>query len=253
MKPFRYLVPVTLLGLAEADLSGCGRSLTFQHTNLFQFGQIQFSFSACTYDSTIGGYRAGVANFNTVDGSAWNVVKAYHAATDGSDELSPYDSWLQDPTQFSGSSRSSGFCSAWKKAANNPDFLTAQATVFSSKYLKPTQSAIDKQGLSLGISEALMYDTAITNGVGSSQGSLGWLIANTNKQVLTDISGHSGNTLTVNGFDVDEIAWVQLFLTQRSAYSSATATAASTKSFRYMVTNILAAIGDIPMLTVNEA
>ncbi|KAJ2778900.1 hypothetical protein H4R18_004328 [Coemansia javaensis] len=236
------VLAMSLLGGAAAGLSGCPQNLAFQLTNVFQFGHIQFSYDACTYDPALGGYRAGIANFNTVDGSAWNVIQIYHGVTGGRDEFSQYNDSLKGSTRNNGGGSKDplkGFCGAWKSAATKMSFQSSQGTVFTSKYFAASQNMADSLGLSLSISKAQLYDTAISNGPGSGKDALGGIVAATNSNFTSDVPGVSGSLLNINGRKVDEIKWLQAFLAVRSQYSDAPGAKASINSYTYMINNMI--------------
>ncbi|KAJ1728769.1 hypothetical protein LPJ61_003863 [Coemansia biformis] len=235
---------MSLIGTVSAGLSGCPQNLAFQLSNVFQSGYITFSYGACTTDSTTGVCRAGIANFNTNDGSAWNVIQIYHGITGGKDEFTKYDSVLQSNAKTNTGGGSSdklkGFCDAWRTAANRMSFQSSQGSVFTDKYFDPSQTMADKLGLTLSISQAQLYDAAISHGVSSKKSGLAGMIDTTNGNITKDISGVSGSMLEINGYKVDEIKWLQLFLKVRSSYSSAPGAQASIDSYTYMIKNMVA-------------
>ncbi|KAJ2083763.1 hypothetical protein H4R24_000534 [Coemansia sp. RSA 988] len=233
---------VALLKAVDAGLSGCPKSLAIQLTNVFQFGQIEFTYDSCVQDSSIGGYRAGIANFNTVDGSGWNVIKAYHKMTNDEDEFSKYDDAFQNNGKHSDTDSFdafNGFCDIWKKAAQDTRFQWAQESVLKKIYFEKSQSEADDLGLALSISQAQLYDVAISHGTNSKSSSLGGMIKATNKNITADILGSSGSILNINSYEVNEIEWLKLFLQVRSAYDSAPGAKASIASYRYMIANMM--------------
>ncbi|KAJ2715114.1 hypothetical protein H4R19_001379 [Coemansia spiralis] len=236
---------VSLSGAACAGLSGCPQNLAFQLTNVFQFGDITFVYDKCATDSVRGGYRAGIANFNTADGSAWSVINTYHGMTGGNDEFSKFDAVLQKRGKFDGSSSTSssldGFCTAWKAASKSSKFRSAQSSVFTDKYFDKSQSIADSLGLTLSVSRAQLYDAAISHGTGSQKNGLAGMIQATNKNITKDISGVSGSPLDIKGFQVDEVKWLQRFLSVRSAYTDAPGAKASVNSYNYIINNMLTA------------
>ncbi|KAJ2803891.1 hypothetical protein H4R20_002712 [Coemansia guatemalensis] len=238
------IAAVALLKTVDAGLAGCPKSLAIQLTNVFQFGQIEFTYNSCVQDSSIGGYRAGIANFNTVDGSAWNVIKAYHKMTNDDDEFSKYDDAFQNNGKSSGTQNSdlfSGFCDTWERASQNVNFQWAQESILEKKYFQKSQSEADDLGLELSISQAQLYDAAISHGTSSKGSSLGGMIKATNKNITTDILGSAGSILNINGYEVNEIEWLKLFLQVRSTYDSAPGAKASIASYSYMIDNMLSA------------
>ncbi|KAI9502674.1 lysozyme-like domain-containing protein, partial [Coemansia spiralis] len=146
--------------------SGCPKSLALQLTNVFQYGQIQFNYSNCGKDDSGNGYAAGIVNFCTGTSDAWEVIKAYHSLTGGNDEFTQYDSMLKKYASTNDGSTKGldGFCNAWKKAATNQKFWSAQGTVFDKLYFAPSQAFANKLGLQLSVSQGQMYDAAISHG-----------------------------------------------------------------------------------------
>ncbi|KAJ1804964.1 hypothetical protein LPJ75_005449, partial [Coemansia sp. RSA 2598] len=111
-------------GVAKAGLSGCAKNLAFQLTNVFQVGQIKFQYSNCEKDDEGKGYAAGIANFCTGTGDAWQVVQAYHNITGGNDEFSKLDSVLAERAK-TGSGSTAGltdFCKIWQSLATSQKF-----------------------------------------------------------------------------------------------------------------------------------
>ncbi|KAJ2712174.1 hypothetical protein H4S00_005840 [Coemansia sp. D1744] len=69
---------------------------------------------------------------------------------------------------------------------------------------------------------SLLYDTAIVDGLGSSKSTLGGIFKATNNAFDSDVTGESGNSVTVNDkYQVDEAIWLEKFLDIREKNSSA--------------------------------
>ncbi|KAJ2531891.1 hypothetical protein EV175_007191, partial [Coemansia sp. RSA 1933] len=129
----------------------------------------------------------------------------------------------------------SGFCSAWKKAADNTAFWTAQESVISSTYYTPAMKLAGKLGVSLDVTKAAIYDSAIVDGPDDDSTSVGGIIDATNNSINEDISGSSNHTIMVNGYKVDEIKWLELFLKQRESINSDDK--ANVASYNYIISN----------------
>ncbi|KAJ1777963.1 hypothetical protein LPJ67_006148, partial [Coemansia sp. RSA 1938] len=68
----------------------------------------------------------------------------------------------------------------------------------------------------------VLYDTAIVDGLGSGKSTLGGMFKATNNVFDSDVTGSSGNSVTVNDeYQVDEYVWLQKFLDIREKNSSA--------------------------------
>ncbi|KAJ2605411.1 hypothetical protein H4R99_001140 [Coemansia sp. RSA 1722] len=225
-------------GVAQAGLSDCPKNLAFQLTNVFQVGQIKFQYSNCEKDDGGHGYAAGIANFCTGTGDAWDVVQTYHNITGGNDEFTKLDSVLADRAK-SGSGSTSGlseFCPIWQSLATNQRFWSAQGSVFEKLYFNPSQKWADDLGLKLSVSQAALYDTAISRGASNSTGSLGGIIKATNKKITADVSGGDSNsTLKINGHSIDEIKWLGKFLDVRANYEDEGQSNVHIKSFKYII------------------
>ncbi|KAJ2705988.1 hypothetical protein FB645_001965 [Coemansia sp. IMI 203386] len=224
-------------GVTKAGLSGCPQNLAIQLTNVFQIGQISFQYSNCEKDSAGNGYVAGIANFCTGTGDAWDVVQAYHKITGGNDEFTSLDNVLAERAEASSGSTSglSEFCPIWQSLATNQKFWSAQGTVFESLYFNPSQKLADSLGLKLSVSQAAFYDTAISLGAGNGSGSLGGIIKATNKKVTKDVSGDSGSTLEINGHSIDEIEWLNMFFDTRAKYEDEGDSNISILSYKYII------------------
>ncbi|KAJ1807378.1 hypothetical protein LPJ56_006250, partial [Coemansia sp. RSA 2599] len=213
-------------------------NLAIQLTNVFQIGQISFQYSNCEKDNEGKGYVAGIANFCTGTGDAWDVVQAYHELTGGNDSFTKLDDVLAERAK-SGSGSTSGlseFCDTWQSLALDNKFWSAQGTVFDKLYFSPSQKHADNLGLTLSVSQAALYDTAISLGAGDEKGSLGGIIEETNKSITEDVSdGDSGSTLTINGHKIDEIEWLNKFLEVRAEYEDEGTSNISILSYKYII------------------
>ncbi|KAJ1643705.1 hypothetical protein LPJ64_004556, partial [Coemansia asiatica] len=206
--------------VAKAELSGCAQNLAYQLTNVFQVGQIKFQYSNCKKDNEGKGYAAGIANFCTGTGDAQDVIQAYHNITGGNDEFTKLDKVLAERAE---------------SGSGSTKFWSAQGTVFDKLYFTPSQNWADSLGLKLSVSQAALYDTAVSCGASNNTGSLGGIIKATNKNVTADITGDSGNMLKINGHSIDEIKWLNKFLDARAKYENEGQSNVHIKSFKYII------------------
>ncbi|KAJ2373019.1 hypothetical protein IW150_003827, partial [Coemansia sp. RSA 2607] len=223
--------------LVQAGLSDCSKNLAFQLTNVFQIGTIKFQYGNCEVDDEGHGYAAGIANFCTGTGDAWQVIQEYHNYTGGNDEFTKYDKILAERAKENSGSTSglSGYCDAWQHAVVSQKFWSAQGAVFDKLYFTPSQTFADNLGLKLSVSQAALYDTAISRGTSDNTGSLGNIIKLTNAAITTDYSGDSNSTLKINGHSVDEIQWLSKFLTIRAKYEDDGTDNVHIRSFQYII------------------
>ncbi|KAJ2721278.1 hypothetical protein GGI07_004058 [Coemansia sp. Benny D115] len=226
-----------LSGVANAGLADCPKNLAFQLTNVFQIGNIKFQYGNCEKDNEGKGYAAGIANFCTGTGDAWEVIQAYHKINGGSDEFSKYDKVLAERAKSGSGSIAGleGFCDVWKGTGVNQKFWSAQGEVYDKLYYTPSQNFADKLGMKLSVSQAAMYDAAISRGTSNSTGSLGGMISETNKGITKDISGDSNSTLKIGKYSVDEVKWLGMFLDVWAKYQDKGANSVHIKSFKYII------------------
>ncbi|KAJ1989134.1 hypothetical protein GGI25_004983 [Coemansia spiralis] len=230
------LATISMLATAHAGLSGCPKNLAFQLTNVFQIGQIHFEYGNCAKDNTGNGYAAGIANFCTRTGDAWQVIQAYHNLTGGNDEFTQFDSILKQYAETNSGSTSGldGYCNAWQKASASQKFWSAQGAIFDKLYFTPSQGFADSLGLQLSVSQGQMYDAAISHGTSNNSRSLGGMIQTTNSKFANDTLGGSNSTLSIGGYQVDEIEWLKEFINVRKAIGSKN-NLASINSYNYII------------------
>ncbi|KAJ2559316.1 hypothetical protein EV175_000403 [Coemansia sp. RSA 1933] len=223
----------------SASLSTCAADITESLNNLLQSGQAATNFAQCSEDNSGNGYAAGMINFTTGSGDAWEVIKAYMDSDRYSNEFAAYADNIDTYVKGTGSTTSgfSGFCSAWKKAADNTAFWTAQESVTSSTYYTPAMKLAGNLGVSLDVTKAAIYDSAIVDGPGDDSTSVGGIIDATNNSINEDmdVSGSSNHTIMVNGYKVNEIKWLELFLKQRVSTNSDNK--ANAASYNYIISN----------------
>ncbi|KAJ2091802.1 hypothetical protein IW138_001491, partial [Coemansia sp. RSA 986] len=208
----------------SASLSTCAAEITESLNNLLQSGQEGINFAQCSKDNSGNGYAAGMINFTTGSGDAWNVVKVYMDSDGYDGEFDAFANDIDTYVKGTGGQTSGlgGFCTAWGKAANNGSaFWNAQSSVLTSTYYNPAMKLAGKLGASFDVTKAAIYDSAIMDGPGNGGSSVGGIIDATNENINNNTSGSSGNTLTINGkYKVDEIKWLQIFLKQRTETNS---------------------------------
>ncbi|KAI7834422.1 lysozyme-like domain-containing protein [Kickxella alabastrina] len=220
----------------NAELADCPKNLAFQLTNVFQFGDIKSPYGNCELDTNGSGYSSGVANFNTAAGDTWQVIQAYHNLTGGNDEFSKYNTVLGERAKNRDGSIAGleGFCDAWKALALNTKFISAQGTVYDNLYFTPSQTQAKTLGLKLSVSLAAFYDTAVSRGSSDSAGSLGGIIKEAKKKVTSNKTGDSKSNLKINGYTIDEIEWLKMFLDVRAKYDSIGKNV-NIKSYKYII------------------
>ncbi|KAJ1890393.1 hypothetical protein LPJ66_007510 [Kickxella alabastrina] len=230
------VVTFFLSSFVDAGLSGCPKNLAIQLTNIFQIGDIKFQYSNCELDNEGYGYASGIANFCTGTSDTWPVIMAYHYLTGGNDEFSKYDSVLAKRAEDKDGSvvGLEGFCEVWQNASTSKHFITAQDAVYDELYFNPSQIFADELGLKLSVSQAAMYDTAILRGAGDYVGTLGGIIKETNEKVTGNKQGDSKSSLKINGYTVDEIEWLNMFLDVRANYDNI-GTTVNIKSYKYII------------------
>ncbi|KAJ2373755.1 hypothetical protein GGI05_007413 [Coemansia sp. RSA 2603] len=109
-------------------------------------------------------------------------------------------------------------------------------------YFTPSQEYVNDLGLQLSVGKALMLDTGVVCGTGSSSGSLGGLIKKTNKLVTEDdINEGDEELLTITNGDteykISEYKWLDLFLQIIAKTASDGEDNAHVKSYKYIIEN----------------
>ncbi|KAJ1852766.1 hypothetical protein IW147_004001 [Coemansia sp. RSA 720] len=206
------------------DYGNCVNAIVMQLISLFQTGSTAQNFANCGKDDDGSGYASGIINFTTRNGDALKVIKAYMTNSDYKGEFDDYMDTLEEYADSGSKSTKNldGYCDAWKTASENTAFWSAQTSVVYNEYNAPTQEYVDEIGIKFSVTRAVLYDTAIVDGIGSGKSSLGGIFKATNAVFKSDVTGSSGNSVTVNDkYEVDEYVWLQKFLDIREQKSSA--------------------------------
>ncbi|KAJ1881539.1 hypothetical protein LPJ57_001548 [Coemansia sp. RSA 486] len=232
----RLSIALVFCKLGKASLTDCSKNLAFQLTNLFQLGQIQYDYGNCEVDDSGNGYAAGIVNFCTGTGDAWQVIQLYHEATGNDDEFTQYDDILQKYAEEGDGSTEGieNFCEIWQQASKTQAFMDAQNQIVDELYFNPSQKYADTLNLTLSISRAQLYDTAISHGATESSYSLGGMVKLANSRFGRDIAGNT-TALTIGEYKVDEVEWLKEFLNVRAGYSSEGDATNSIYSYTYIL------------------
>ncbi|KAJ2400571.1 hypothetical protein GGI23_001951, partial [Coemansia sp. RSA 2559] len=194
---FSATIAMAFLGHAIADssyLGTCASNIVESLTSLLQNGKPSLNFGQCAKDSSSNGYSAGIINFSTGNGDAWQVVKLYMHSSGYGGEFDAYADVIDTyASKGSGSSTSglSGFCPAWEKAANSSNnniFFECQDSVLSSNYFSPATTAANGLGIKFDVTKAAILDSAIMDGPGDDSSSLGGImvaVANSINETMT--------------------------------------------------------------------
>ncbi|KAJ2847987.1 hypothetical protein IWW36_003560 [Coemansia brasiliensis] len=212
------LVPLLPSVLAGTNTTfTCSDFISWEIVNLFQSGAPGSHTARCAKDNGEGGYASGFINFATAYGDAYKVVKDFIKTENYSGEFDKYLDVLEDYAKTGNGSTEGldGYCEAWEKSSFNGDFYQSQVNVAWTEYNIPSQKYANELNAQFGITRAVLYDTAIVNGPGDSEGSLGGLVQSTNEQFSKNKSGDSESSLSVNSYKVDEIVWLKKFLETR--------------------------------------
>ncbi|KAJ2803265.1 hypothetical protein H4R20_002965, partial [Coemansia guatemalensis] len=187
-------------------------------TNVYENGDTEFHYDYCEDLKDGRGITTGISGYCTGTGDAWEVIQEYHKLTGGNDDFTPMDKTLK---KYSDSESDStvgleNYCDVWTKLGkSDTKFQQAQDIVRNKLYYLPSQKYADDLGLRLDISRAQMYDTGIQHGTGEDADSLGALINDANAEFTQDSPGDSKSTLSINGNQVDEIVWLNMFIKVR--------------------------------------
>lgn len=165
----------------------------------------QYDFVEERFDGA--GLVAGRDAFSSARGDLLQVVQAFTA--DHSD--SPLARYLPALTRLAAANSDDvselvDLDVAWRQAADDPAFRTAQDRVDEQRYFAPAQQRAQELGLRTPLGLAIMYDTAVQHGFGPGPDGLGALIDAATAGVRGD---------PANG--VPERAWLDALLDARAA------------------------------------
>ncbi|KAJ2779369.1 hypothetical protein GGI15_003901 [Coemansia interrupta] len=233
---------------ASAAFSGCPANLAVQITNNLQNGNVHFDYGSCRLSKTGTGYEVGAVNFLTAGPDVYHIVKAYDALTNSDNEFNSMRDILKaNADNYRPSAVGlEGLCDAWSKASANDSFKTIQNAIFTKNYFNPSQQYADRVGLQQSVNRALMLNTAIVHGSGSSVSMLGGMVRQTNKLVTQDMVaiGDTSPLSVTNGgaaYKVSEANWAELFLQTRARFAENGENNVHIRSFRYAMGNNAAA------------
>ncbi|KAJ2458767.1 hypothetical protein GGF42_001873 [Coemansia sp. RSA 2424] len=208
-----------LFASSGAVLHGCDKTIALEITNIYENGDADFHYNYCEDINDGRGYTSGIAGFCTGTGDAWLVIQEYHKLTGGKDKMSQFDSVLAEYAQ-SGNSSVTGladYCPVWRKlGTSDKKFKKAQDTIRDSVYLSPAMVYAEKLGLRTSIAQGQLYDAGIQHGASDGPDGLGGMVKDANARVTADEAGDSGSTLSINGYKIDEVAWLKKFLVVRA-------------------------------------
>ncbi|KAJ2839002.1 hypothetical protein J3B01_000996 [Coemansia erecta] len=206
------------------EYNGCINSVVLQLISMFETGSTELNFANCRNDSDGSGYASGIISFTTRHGDALKVIKKFMDTSSYNGEFDDYVDTLEEYADSGSRSTENldGYCDVWNAAADNIDFWLAQSSIVYDKYNVPSQEYVNEIGIKFSVTRAVLYDTAIVGGLGSSNSTLGGIFKATNNAFESDVTGKSGNSVTINDeYQVDEAVWLQKFLEIREKNSSA--------------------------------
>ncbi|KAJ2103959.1 hypothetical protein GGI09_000375 [Coemansia sp. S100] len=220
---FKLSAVAVLFASCGAMLQGCNKTMALEITNIYENGDTAFHYDYCEDINDGRGFTSGIAGFCTGTGDAWVVVQEYHKLTGGKDKMSQFDSVLAEYALTGNNSTVSltGYCSVWKKlGTSDKKFKQAQDNVRDDMYMAPAMVYAQQLGLKTSIAQGQLYDAGIQHGASDGPDGLGGMIKTTNALVTKDEPGDSGSTLTINGYKIDEIVWLNKFLSVRASVLS---------------------------------
>ncbi|KAJ2391921.1 hypothetical protein H4S02_001061 [Coemansia sp. RSA 2611] len=204
---------------AAASTAQCSSYISYQIINLYKSGSVFSNPNNCAKDLGGLGYTAGFVKFSTKRGDLFQVVDAFKQTASYKGEFDAYYSTLEKyASKHSGSTQNlDGLCNVWYNATTNPDFYTLQAKVAQRLYEIPSHNYGSSLGVQYSLTYAVLYDTAIDNGLSGTANSLSDLILKTNNSFKKSATSDSGSTLKINGLKIDEMIWLKKFLSFRLA------------------------------------
>ncbi|KAJ2716049.1 hypothetical protein H4R19_000865 [Coemansia spiralis] len=168
----------------------------------------------CREESGLG-YVAGIGGFNTKSGLTFSVVKHYTESPHYKGEFKDVYSALAKAAKEHSESTDglSGFCPAWKKAVKNgPAFYQAQIrTLYDGSEDLAHKLAKGIQSKFALTDTAVMLMTAMYI-PGTSKAAFNPIGLHAMKKITGNITGNSGNSITIGKYKVDEGKWLHMLL-----------------------------------------
>ncbi len=170
--------------------------------------ELQYGYANALGDGR--GITAGRAGFTSGTGDLVLVVRRYVEQRPGS-PLAGYLPALEDLAgRWSGELTGlDGFVEIWAEASGDPVMREVQDEVARELYFFPSQDLADAVGARLPLTRAVLYDTGIQHGIGEDPDGLPALIA--------EATERAGGT---PADEIDERAWLDVFLTVRAEHLS---------------------------------
>ncbi|KAJ2453939.1 hypothetical protein EV183_001895 [Coemansia sp. RSA 2336] len=231
------IAAISLFSHAFAESTNkCSSEIEWRLVYFFQTGEASLPYMPCHKDNSGNGYSSGIVNFSTRNGDALQVIKQYKESFIYAGEFDKYLDTLQKyADNYDGSTEGlEGYCDVWETASVDPPFWQAQRDIEDKMYGKPASDQAKKLGIQLPVVKAAIHDTAIARGPKGGSTTLEGIISATNKKFSKDTDGPSGETISISGYKVDEIAWLEEFLAVREAIGSSN-DKTSIKTFRYLI------------------
>lgn len=151
-----------------------------QLTSIFENGTPQFDYRAIENLGDGRGYTAGRAGFTTATGDAYLVIERYTKQV----PTNPLATYLPRLKQLADdededTSQLPGFVDAWRLAALDSRFRSAQDAVIDELYYVPAMQVANQLGISSALGRAILYDTIIQHGGGDNEDSLSAIVERT--------------------------------------------------------------------------
>ncbi|KAJ2848115.1 hypothetical protein IWW36_003489 [Coemansia brasiliensis] len=239
-------------GLINLGSGDCSFSLSTKIANLVHLGHAEGNAGVCSVGQEGVGIIAGIFSFSTKTTDILKVVNLYQQTASYAGEFDQLMPVLQKCAETASGTLVGldGFCESWTKAAANKDFITSQLKVAEGKYQDPVSAIVSKLEIVHPITQAILYDTAIVDGLSNVPGVLDSIISATNLKFTKDVLGTSGNTLLINGLKIDELEWVKTLLDVRQGLGIAK-DVGTINIYRNLLNNGLINLG--PVLDIVDA
>jgi chitosanase len=165
------------------------------------------------------GITAGRAGFTSATGDLALVVRRYLQGHPDSD-LARFLPTLEDLAAAGSDDITglTGFATAWRVAAADPDLRAVQDAVVDELYFAPAMAIAESLGVTQPLTRVALYDAAIQHGVGDDPDGLPALVAET--------------VTRVGSAAEDEAAWLGTFLRIRRSHLTHAADPATREAWR---------------------